>query len=280
MHLFKNKSQPLLMGILNVTPDSFSDGGRYADKDAAVKHALQMMEEGAAIIDIGGESTRPGAAPVSAEEEIKRVAPVIETLADEAKARGVWLSLATRNAATMRAGLKAGARMINDVSALTHDAESMKVLAAADCAVVLMHMQGDPQSMQKNPHYQDVVREVYEYLAARIAACVAAGISKDRIIADPGIGFGKTAGQSRMLLENTDTFAALGVPVLIGASRKSFLGGKTPEDRLPASLAAALLAASKGAAILRVHDVAETREALKLMHNHSLRHSRVSGNPV
>lgn len=264
MNLFGQRPLPLLMGILNVTPDSFSDGGKFADKSAAVAHALRMMEEGASIIDIGGESTRPGAEPVNVEEEIKRVVPIIEALAAEAKERGVWLSLDTRHAATMKAGLKAGVHIVNDVSALTHDAESMKIVAASDCALVLMHMRGDPQNMQKNTEYRDVVREVYDYLANRIDACVVAGIKKERIIADPGIGFGKTPEQSRALLENTDTFTGLGVPVLIGASRKSFLGGKGPAERLPASLAAALLAAKKGASILRVHDVAETREALKL----------------
>jgi dihydropteroate synthase len=260
----RNTSMPLLMGIVNVTPDSFSDGGKFLNLDKAYAYAVQLMDEGADIIDIGGESTRPGATPITAYEETKRILPLIQTLKHKAMQRNALLSLDTRNAATMKAGLAEGIHIINDVSALTHDPASLEIAAASHAHIVLMHMQGTPETMQKNPKYKDVVKEVYAYLEQRIDACVQAGISKERLIADPGIGFGKTAEQSVRLLKEAGTFRQLGVPVMIGASRKSFLETLAPgKDRLAASLLAATIAAEQGAHILRVHDVAATKEALK-----------------
>ncbi len=259
---------PLIMGILNVTPDSFSDGGKFVLVDAAIKHGVQLMNDGANILDIGGESTRPNATPVSPNEEQKRVLPIITTLKAEAQKRGVKISVDTRNASTMREAVKAGADIINDVSALTHTPESMKVAAECDAQIVLMHMQGNPQTMQNNPTYKDVVQDVYDYLEQRIDACMMAGIQKSRLIADPGLGFGKTAEHSIALLNNARIFQNLGVPILIGASRKSFLAKLAKlaegEDRLQISLIAAVMAVEHGAQILRVHDVAETKEALMI----------------
>jgi dihydropteroate synthase len=259
---------PLLMGIINVTPDSFSDGGAFADATAAIRHGRQLMDEGAAILDIGGESTRPGAAVIAPEEEQRRILPVIAGLRDEAAKRGVALSLDSRNAATMRAGLKVGVNCLNDISALTHDPESLRVAAQSDARIILMHMQGTPQTMQKNPYYKDVVEDVFAYLQNRITDCMNAGIARERLIADPGLGFGKTAEHSVALLKNLSRFRALGVPLLIGASRKSFItamaGTAEPRRRLGGSLAAALYAANMGAHILRVHDVAEHRQALMI----------------
>lgn len=259
------------MGILNVTPDSFSDGGDFVHADAAIAHGLRLMDEGATIVDIGGESTRPGAAPLSPAQEQARVLPVLAGLCAEAEKRGVMLSIDTRHAGTMREAIKAGARIINDITALTHDPESLRVAAASQADIVLMHMQGTPQTMQQNPHYADVVAEVHAYLQQHVAVCVEAGIDKNRLIIDPGIGFGKTAAHSALLLRHCDRFLDLGVRLLIGASRKSFLTALTspappqerPKERLGASIAAALMAAEKGAHILRVHDVKETRQALK-----------------
>ncbi|MGE0665216.1 MAG: dihydropteroate synthase [Sphingomonadales bacterium] len=257
-------SGPVLMGILNVTPDSFSDGGRFLDLDAAVSHARRMIADGAGIIDVGGESTRPGADPVDPAEELERVVPVIEAL----QGCGVPVSVDTRRSAVMRAALDAGAGMINDVSALTADPDSLAVAAASGAAVVLMHAQGDPRTMQDAPRYVDVVAEVYTYLERRIEACARAGILIERLIADPGIGFGKTLEHNLALLRNLDRFHGLGCRLLVGASRKSFLGrlsGGAPADaRLPGSLAAALAALRQGVHILRVHDVAETRQAIEV----------------
>lgn len=255
-----------LMGILNVTPDSFSDGGRYVDRKAAVDHARRMMEEGAAIIDIGGESTRPGALPVDPAEEIARVVPVIEALRTEAAERGVTLSIDTRRAATMRAALDAGAGMINDVTALGGDAESLAVAAGSSAEIVLMHMQGEPQTMQQHPHYEIAALDVYDALEERIAACEAAGIARSRLIVDPGIGFGKSLQHNLEILRHFALYLALGTPTLLGVSRKSFIAAlsqkEEPSDRLPGSLAAAIFGAASGVSILRVHDVAETRQAL------------------
>jgi len=233
---------PRLMGILNVTPDSFSDGGAYTTLAQAVARGQQLMAEGAAIIDIGGESTRPGATPVSPEIEQARVLPVLAALRPLAAQQGVVLAVDTRHASTMQAALAAGAGMINDVSALTHQQESLAVAAASQADIVLMHMQGTPQTMQQNPFYGDVVAEIHAYLANRIAACVNAGIRKNRLIIDPGLGFGKTAAHNLLLLKHCARFLDLGVRLLIGASRKSFLTAPpTPAtDRLGASLAAAL----------------------------------------
>lgn len=260
------QNTPLLMGVVNVTPDSFSDGGRFFDPQAAIAHGVKLMDEGAAILDIGGESTRPGATPVTPQEEMARVLPVLQGLARHAETRGVALSIDTRHAATMQAALDAGAAIINDVSALTHDPDAMNVAARCRAKIVLMHMQGTPQTMQHAPHYADVVREVRDYFQARMEACAQVGIARERLILDPGIGFGKSAEHNLALLKNIAAFSELGAPILVGASRKSFIGKLTgthdPQDRLAGSLAIALYAATAGAAILRVHDVKETRQAL------------------
>jgi dihydropteroate synthase len=260
---------PFIMGIVNATPDSFSDGGAYLDPGRAIAHALAMIQAGAAIVDLGGESTRPGAAPVDPDEEIRRVVPVIAGIREAATTAGAMISIDTRNARTMRAALDAGAGMINDVSALTHDPESIAVVAAAaDVPVVLMHMLGDPATMQQAPAYDDVALDIYDYLEARIAAAEAAGIARSRIVADPGIGFGKTNAHNLALLNQLSLFHGLGVPLLVGVSRKGFIGrlsaGESADSRLAGSLALGLAAVKQGARILRVHDVAETAQALKL----------------
>jgi dihydropteroate synthase len=252
--------RPLLMGVLNVTPDSFSDGGRFLQRDAAIAHARQLAAEGADLLDIGGESSRPGAAPVGEDEELDRLLPVLEALQD----LPVPLSVDTRRPRVMREALAAGASMINDIEALEAPG-ALEAVAASSCGVCLMHKKGDPATMQRDPAYGDVVAEVKEYLAARIAACEAAGIARDRIVADPGFGFGKTAAHNLELLRRLGEFASLGVPVASGWSRKSTLGaitGRPAGERLAASLAAALLSAQAGATMLRVHDVKETRDAL------------------
>lgn len=252
--------RPLIMGIVNVTPDSFSDGGRFFDGARAVEHGLALVAEGADLLDIGGESTRPGAAPVSEAEELDRVLPVLEGLAHA----GVPLSVDTQKPAVMRAALAAGADMINDVNALLAPG-ALEAVAASNAAVCLMHKQGEPRTMQINPSYEDVVGEVRAFLAARIAAARAAGIAPDRIVIDPGFGFGKNLQHNLELLRHLGDLASLGVTVLAGLSRKSMLGsitGAPVEARVHASVAAALLAALRGARILRVHDVRPTREAL------------------
>jgi dihydropteroate synthase len=248
-----------VMGILNVTPDSFSDGGRHAGAEAA-EAAQHMAAAGAEIIDIGAESTRPGAAEVGLAAELARLAPVLPGLA-----RLNW-SIDTRKAGVMAAALDAGAALINDVSALGHDPAAMALVAARGCPVVLMHAQGTPETMQLAPHYEDVLLDVYEWLEARIAACEAAGIVRDRIIVDPGIGFGKTLAHNLALLRGLTLFHGLGVPVLLGASRKALIsrlaGEVAAEQRLPGSLALALHGAACGVQIVRVHDVPETVQAL------------------
>jgi dihydropteroate synthase len=263
--------RPAVMGIVNVTPDSFSDGGRFLAPDAAVAHARALIDAGADILDIGGESTRPGARPVPEAEEIARVAVVIRTL--RAGGVAVPISIDTRKAAVAEAAFAAGATILNDVSALTWDPRLAAVAAAARVPVILMHAQGTPETMQDDPRYDDVVAEVRDYLAARVAAAVAAGIDPSRIVIDPGIGFGKTIAHNLALLRAIPRLAALGHPVLIGASRKRFIGvlGSTtgaplPDGaaRMPGSVAVALFAARRGARILRVHDVAETVQALRL----------------
>ncbi|MEL6479237.1 MAG: dihydropteroate synthase [Pseudomonadota bacterium] len=252
--------RPRLMVVVNVTPDSFSDGGRLAGPEAAVDHALQLAEDGADILDIGGESTRPGAIPVSIEEECARVLPVIEGIV--AAGCAVPISIDTRNAATARAAIAAGARLFNDVSALTHDPDSASVAAEAYC---LMHAQGTPETMQTNPRYENALLDVFAALEARITA---SGLPRDRLIADPGIGFGKTVAHNLALIRRLSLFHALGVPVLLGVSRKGFIGKLTGEAvadrRAPGSIAAALWGVAQGAQILRVHDVAETRQALTI----------------
>ena len=255
-------ARPKVMGIVNVTPDSFSDGGRYVSSDAAIAHAQQLIADGAAMLDIGGESTRPGAAEVGEQEELDRVLPVIEGL------RGceVPISIDTWKPVVMRAAIKAGASLVNDVNAL-QARDALQAVADSDAAVCLMHKQGAPQTMQQQPQYVDVVAEVSNFLRARIAAAEAAGIARARIVIDPGFGFGKTLAHNLNLLRHLDALCALGVPVLAGLSRKSMLGaitGREVEDRVAASIAAALLAVQRGAAIVRVHDVRETVDALKV----------------
>jgi dihydropteroate synthase len=253
---------PRVMGILNVTPDSFHGGGRHLDLAGALAHARQMAADGADVIDVGGESTRPGAAPVPETEELTRVVPVIEVLA----ADGLLISADTRRPAVMRAAIDAGASMINDVGALAAPG-ALDVVAASDAAVCLVHMQGEPQTMQHAPQYDDVVAEVRAFLVARGCACEDAGIARERIVVDPGFGFGKTLAHNLALLRALPDLAAAGYPVLAGLSRKSSLGaitGRPVEERMPASLAAALAAVARGAAIVRVHDVRETVDALKV----------------
>ncbi|HEY8888025.1 MAG TPA: dihydropteroate synthase [Gallionella sp.] len=256
-------SRPLVMGIVNVTPDSFSDGGKHLQRDAALAHAQQLITEGADILDIGGESTRPGARPVSIQEEMDRVLPIIEELRDAA----VPISIDTFKPEVMLAAIAAGAQMVNDINAL-QDAAAMNAVAASHAAVCLMHKQGNPQTMQEQPVYQNAVAEVRAFLGERIAAAEAAGIQRDRIVIDPGFGFGKTLAHNLALLQGLNELTALGVPVLAGLSRKSMLGALTGQDvaqRLPASVAAALIAVQRGANIVRVHDVRATVDALKIL---------------
>jgi dihydropteroate synthase len=249
-----------IMGILNVTPDSFSDGGRHADPGIAITAARAMVTAGADIVDIGAESTRPRATPVDTATESARLAAVLPGLV------GLNWSIDTRKAAIMRQALDAGAALVNDVSALGHDVAALALVAARGCPVVLMHAQGSPQTMQDAPRYDDVLLDVFDWLAARIAACVAAGIDRRRIIVDPGIGFGKGLEHNLALLRGLALFHGLGVPVLLGASRKALIGGMAgeaaPDARLPGSLALALHAAAQGVQLVRVHDVAETAQAL------------------
>ncbi|KQY71045.1 MULTISPECIES: dihydropteroate synthase [unclassified Brevundimonas] len=257
-------SRPRVMGIVNVTPDSFSDGGRLASVEAAVAHGLRLVERGADILDVGGESTRPGAGPVTAEDEIARVLPVIEGL------RANWdgpISIDTMKPAVARAAVAAGATMWNDVTALGHAPDSVATAAELGCDVVLMHMKGEPRTMQADPRYDDVVAEVADWLVARAGAALAAGVARERIWLDPGIGFGKTAAHNLALTAHLDRLTATGFPVLYAASRKRTIQSVDPtasdaDDRLGGSLALALEAARRGAAIIRVHDVRETVQAL------------------
>jgi len=250
------------MGVLNVTPDSFSDGGRHATLDAALARARVLIDEGADILDVGGESTRPGATPVPAEVERARVLPVLRQLRDLARP----ISVDTSDPALMRAALDAGVSIVNDVRALRRPG-ALEAVRAADCGVVLMHLPGEPATMQDAPAYADVVGEVRGWLAARADAVLAEGVAADRLALDPGFGFGKTHEHNRQLLAGLDRLADLGRPLLVGLSRKSSLGrltGRAVADRLPASLAAALLAVERGARIVRVHDVAATRDVLAI----------------
>ncbi|MFM7347541.1 MAG: dihydropteroate synthase [Tagaea sp.] len=255
--------RPLVMGIVNATPDSFSDGGDNFARATAIDTGLRMLDEGADIVDVGGESTRPGAEPVPSEEERRRTIPVIEALARA----GAVVSIDTRHADTMKAALDSGAAIVNDVTALT-GAGALDLVAARGAPCVLMHMQGAPRTMQADPRYDDAPREIAAYLGGRVAACEAAGIAREKIAVDPGIGFGKTPRHNAQLIARLDILKALGVAVLIGVSRKSFIAalskGEKPKDRLPGSLAAALAALDRGADILRVHDVAATVQALKV----------------
>jgi dihydropteroate synthase len=254
-------SRPVVMGILNVTPDSFSDGGRFNDTPRAVAHALAMAEDGAALVDIGGESTRPGAQPVDVADERARVLPVLEALV---AAGAPPVSVDTTKPAVMRAAAAAGAEMINDVMALRTPG-ALEAAAESGCAVCLMHMQGQPRTMQQAPCYDDVVTEVYDFLARRVEACVGAGIEPARIVLDPGFGFGKTLEHNLLLMRGLAHFAGLGLPLLVGVSRKSMIGaltGRPVAERLAGGLALATLAAQAGAAIIRSHDVAATYDAL------------------
>jgi dihydropteroate synthase len=246
------------MGVVNITPDSFSDGGRFLERDEAIAHARRLAEEGADIIDLGGESTRPGAAAVAEDEELRRVLPVLKALPD------IPVSVDTRRPGVMRAALEAGASMINDVQALQAPG-AIEAVRNSKCAVCLMHMKGEPATMQQEPHYDDVVAEVKEFLQQRLRTCEAAGIERERLVVDPGFGFGKTAAHNLTLLLRLAEFRDIGVPLLAGLSRKSTIGkvtGRPAAERLPGSLAMALLALQSGATILRVHDVRETRDVV------------------
>lgn len=258
-------TEPRIMGILNVTPDSFSDGGQFNAPDAALHHALAMQQEGAVIIDVGGESTRPGAAEVEIADEIARTAPVIAAIRAHSS---VPISIDTRKAQVATAALSEGASMVNDVAALTYDPDLAAVTAKAGVPVCLMHAKGNPETMQNDPTYDDVLLDVYDFLAERIEAAVAAGIPRDQIIVDPGIGFGKTLEHNLILLRGIALFHALGCPVLLGASRKRFIGtiggGETAADRVSGSVAVGLFAARRGVQILRVHDIFATKQALDL----------------
>ncbi|MEO7622244.1 MAG: dihydropteroate synthase [Gallionella sp.] len=261
-HFNFDLSRPLVMGIVNVTPDSFSDGGLHLQRDAALAHAHQLIAEGADILDIGGESTRPGAQPVSVQEELDRVLPIIEALYGAPLA----ISVDTSKPAVMQAAIAAGVQMVNDINAL-QDATAMQAVVSSNVAVCLMHKQGSPQNMQALPHYENVVAEVSTFLSGRIAAAEAAGIQRERIVIDPGFGFGKTLAHNLTLLRELKKLTELGMPILAGLSRKSMLGTLTGQDitqRQPASLAAALIAVQRGAAIVRVHDVRATVDALKI----------------
>ena len=257
---------PAIMGVVNATPDSFYDGGRHAAPGAAAARGLALAEAGAAIIDVGGESTRPGAEPLDPEAERARVLPAVSALAEA----GVAVSIDTRNASTMRAALAAGAVMVNDVSALTHDPESLAAVAASSCRIVLMHSAGDPRVMQNDPRYDDVALDVYDYLERRAAACEAAGIARGRLVLDPGFGFGKTPAHNMSLVSGLALFHGLGCPLLLGASRKSSIAriagpaAASADSRLPGSLALAQAAWDRGAQAVRVHDAAETAQARAL----------------
>ncbi len=254
---------PLLMGIVNITTDSFSDGGLFLDPFRAIDHALRLVDDGASIIDVGGESTRPGSDPVDEATERSRVLPVIRGLASQTAAA---ISIDTRKPSVARAAVEAGASIWNDVSALTYAPESLSAAAALSCRIVLMHAQGDPKTMQDNPKYDDVVKEVRDHLAMRVAAAEAAGVDRARLIVDPGVGFGKTPAHNLALIDRLPTIVGLGLPVLLGASRKRFISAVDRQGpaaaRLGGSIAAALAGAARGASILRVHDVAATRQAL------------------
>jgi dihydropteroate synthase len=254
--------KPRLFGVINVTPDSFSDGGEALALSEALKRGRAMLDDGADILDVGGESTRPGAEPVSAEEERARVVPVVKGLSE----MGALVSIDTRRAEVMAAAIDAGAGIVNDVTALTGDQDSLGLVADRGVAVVLMHMQGEPGSMQENPQYENAAKDVFVTLKTRVEACEEAGIRRLRIAVDPGIGFGKTVDHNLEILNRLDIYRGLGLPVLLGVSRKSFIAklsrGEAPKDRVPGSLAAVLAAWAQGVRMFRVHDVAETRQAL------------------
>jgi dihydropteroate synthase len=254
--------QPIVMGVVNVTPDSFSDGGEFLDAQAAVDHGVEIAAEGAAIVDVGGESTRPGAAEVSEGEELRRVVPVVERLTQA----GLRVSIDTRKARVAEAALQAGARIVNDVSAFRHEPELAALVASAGAGCCLMHMLGDPRTMQQDPQYDDVVSDVKAFLEERLAFAVAEGVPEERVWLDPGIGFGKTVEHNLELLRRLDEIVAIGRPVVIGTSRKSFLGklvgGRPERERLPGTIATNVIAWERGAEVFRVHDVAAVHDAL------------------
>lgn len=257
-------ASPVVMGILNVTPDSFSDGGKFSSFELACKHADEMVAQGAKIIDIGGESTRPGAADVSFEDELARVIPLVSYVA---KHHDVWISVDTSKPEVMRQAVNAGAHLINDVRALM-EPEALETAAQLNVPICLMHMQGEPRSMQSAPEYQDVIVDVSEFLTERIQACLDAGIPREHLLIDPGFGFGKTLEHNYELLAKLETFTQFELPILIGLSRKSMIGnllGRPTSERLAGSLAGAMIAAQKGAHIIRVHDVTETVDMLKVL---------------
>ncbi len=263
LDLSRSRGWPLLMGVVNVTPDSFSDGGRYLSKDAAVEHALRLTSQGADILDVGGESTRPDAAEISLDEELERVIPVIDAVH---KRLQIPISIDTSKPGVMRAAVEAGASLINDVRALRLPG-ALECAAQLNVDVVLMHMQGDPKTMQKDPQYADLLSEVRTFFELRAAACIKAGIAAEQIIIDPGFGFGKTVQHNLRLLANLHDVAASGWPVLVGVSRKSMIGGmldRNINERLHASVALAVFAAQHGASMLRVHDVQATCDALRV----------------
>ena len=264
-HLFFLESRTLVMGVLNVTPDSFSDGGLFADTESAVAHGAHLADDGADIVDIGGESTRPGADPVTIDEELRRVLPVIEGL--HAARPDILLSIDTRHSLVANEAVAAGASIVNDISG-GHDPVMLRVVHDSGAGLVLMHMQGDPHTMQVQPHYDDVVAEVHEFLRERVEAAVFAGISADRLCVDPGIGFGKDLGHNLALLRAIERFRDLDAAVLVGSSRKRFIGELSGVDeaslRLEGSIAAAVLSVAFGADVVRVHDVAETVRALRI----------------
>jgi dihydropteroate synthase len=256
---------PLIMGVVNVTPDSFSDGGLFLDADAAVEHGLRLVQEGADILDVGGESTRPGAEPVGEDEERRRVLPVLERLGQGSDAR---LSIDTTKLAVARAALEAGATLVNDVSALRFDPGMAALVAESGAGCCLMHMLGEPRTMQQDPRYDDVVSEVKAFLEERLAFAVSEGIDEEQVWLDPGIGFGKTVEHNLELLRRLDEIVAIGRPVVVGTSRKSFLGtlagGRDESERLPGTIATNVLALERGASVFRVHDVAQNADALKV----------------
>jgi len=260
-------SRTLVMGVLNVTPDSFSDGGRFLNPVVAVTRAQKMIQDGADIIDIGGESTRPGARKITADEEIQRTIPIIESVR---KSSDIPISIDTAKSEVAKAALETGADIVNDISALRFDPDLADVIKKHNAPAILMHMLGTPETMQVNPHYDDCIKEITDFLKERITCCLEKGISQDKIIIDPGIGFGKRIKDNLSILKNLDKFRKLGHPVLVGASRKSFIAGVTgnkniPDQRIGGSLAAIFYAVNSGCEIVRVHDVAETVEAIKVL---------------
>jgi dihydropteroate synthase len=259
--------RPRIMGIVNVTPDSFSDGGQHDTTSSAIAHALRLVEDGADILDIGGESTRPGSDPVSLKDELARVIPVIDGLRAKTNAR---ISIDTRKAEVMRQAAHAGADILNDVSALTHDSASLETAAATGLPVILMHAQGDPKTMNDNPVYGDLVLDVFDFLSDRIKACEHAGIPRAKLVVDPGIGFGKHLHHNVAMMAHLSILHGLGVPILLGASRKKMISqlsdAPNPKDRVPGSLATVLVAANQGVQLMRVHDVAATKQALDVWH--------------